>query len=47
MKVLKSETFQVHKDLVKFVERNGIKREDIFFITSNSGNYAIFYYAEP
>jgi len=44
MKVLKAESFQAYKDLIKFVEKYSIPREDIFSITANAFGYTFFFY---
>ncbi len=45
MDQLKAEHFSSNKDLVQFVNANGIKREDILIIVrGQAGDYTLFYY---
>ncbi len=45
MEQLKAEHFSSNKDLVAFVNTNGIKRENILTITrGHVRDYALFYY---
>lgn len=49
MKVLKSEGFTHHKDLVKFVSQNNILKDNIFSIIPAEGfgyNIVLFYWVE-
>lgn len=52
MVIVKSQFFSTSADVVKFININNIKREDILTITahgnggSNSSEYAIFFYAD-
>ena len=45
MKILKVEKFTIYKQVVEFVAKNNIQREDIFAITETTMNYTLFYYA--
>ena len=45
MKVLKAAKFDIYKQVLEFVEKNSIQREDIFTITHAPVlGYTIFYY---
>ena len=45
MDQLKAAHFSSNKDLVQFVNENGIKRENILTITrGHVGDYTLFYY---
>jgi hypothetical protein len=44
MKVLKSEKFSIHKQLVEFVIKNNILREDILIITQGYTGCTLYYY---
>lgn len=51
MIVLKSQQFDIHKDVTKFVSKNNIKREDILNIFSVTGlggtsDVVIFFYGD-
>ena len=50
MKTLKVETFfgfKPYNDLVEFVNKNNIKKDDILKIAhSDNGRYTLFYYSE-
>jgi len=45
MKVLRSESFSKHGDLVKFAAKYNIQKEDIIFITADYGGFVLFFYA--
>jgi hypothetical protein len=48
MKTLKAETFNGWhplQELLEFVAKNNIDREDIFTITQAGGYFTLFYYA--
>jgi hypothetical protein len=46
MKSLKSKQFSIHKELVEFVAKNNILREDILTITQATAiGITLFYYA--
>jgi hypothetical protein len=46
MKILKTESFTGQKDLVNFVAKHGISREDIMSIVGVHYHIVIFYYEE-
>jgi len=48
MEILKSKTYRSEDDLVKFININKIKREDVFTVVSNgsTGLYTVFFYAD-
>lgn len=51
MIILKAQKFSQESDVVKFININNIKREDIFEITAvttplNTDQYTIFFYAD-
>jgi len=45
MKILKSAKFTLHKEVVEFIVKNNIQRDDIFIITETTLNYTLFYYS--
>jgi hypothetical protein len=46
MIVLKSDYFSSHERLVRFINENNIKREDILEITQAPSYYTLFFYGD-
>ncbi|MCO5936156.1 hypothetical protein NAF17_11470 [Mucilaginibacter sp. RB4R14] len=46
MIILKSDYFSAHERLIRFINENHIKREDILVITQAPGSFTIFFYAD-
>ncbi|MDN3581447.1 hypothetical protein [Mucilaginibacter flavus] len=46
MIILKSEKFALHSRLVRFVNENNIKREDILTITDGPQSVVLYFYAD-
>lgn len=46
MIILKSDYFSTHERLVRFINENNIKREDILVITQIPASFTILFYAD-
>jgi hypothetical protein len=46
MTVLKSDYFSSHERLVRFINENNIKKEDILQITHAASYYTLFFYGD-
>jgi 3-mercaptopyruvate sulfurtransferase SseA len=46
MIILKSDYFSSHERLTRFINENGIKRDDILVITQDQSMFTIFFYAD-